>query len=91
MGALGTKGFSKGVMLAKMAVSCGASTISSLFYGETGVNSVLEGLKSSAWTGVFSLLIGFGGSYLPNSTPSVKTTYELIFLPRYITFLKKLF
>ena len=56
MGDLGTKGFSKGVMLAKMAVSCGASTISSLFYGETGVNYVLEGLKSFAWTGVFSYL-----------------------------------
>ena len=78
-------------MLAKMAVSCGASTISSLFYGETGVNSVLEGLKSSAWTGVFSLLTGFGGTRLPKSTPSVRTTFEKNFLARYITFFKNFF
>ena len=87
MGALGTKGFSKGISLTKMVVSCGASTISSLFYGETSVESVKKGLKSSASTGVFSLLGAFGGSFI-STTPSVKSTYELQFLFRYISFFR---
>ena len=87
LGALGTKGFSKGIMLTKMVVSCGASTISSLFYGETSVESVIKGLKSSALTGVFSLLGACGGSFI-STTPSVKSAYELQFLFRYISFFR---
>ena len=71
----------------KMVVSCGTSTISSLFYGETSVESVKKGLKSSASTGVFSLLGAFGGSFI-STTPSVKSTYELQFLFRYISFFR---